>query len=123
VEDAKHPLPGHVYYSREDRSAWSFVGLWQHPSHRDYHVNWSGQYAIVQVYGNFTNELRFIDLSKWDELFELAWEPLRRCKFCGFNRMRPCETRQTCANLTDYRPEPDEPADEDHAHLAQATPQ
>ncbi len=106
---AEHPLPGHVYYGRADRSTWSFVGLWKHPEHRAYHVNWSGEYAIVQAYGNFKTELRFIDLSKWGELFEVAWEPLTVCKFCGFSRMRPCLTRQTCANLTDYRLEPDEP--------------
>lgn len=111
--EREHPKLGHVYRSREDGTPWSFVGLWKHPSNRDYHVNWTGEYAIVQVYGNFKNELRFIDLAKWDDLFVVAWEPLKVCKFCGFSRMRPCLTRQTCASLTDCRLEPDEPCEAD----------
>jgi hypothetical protein len=105
---SEHPKDGHVYKSREDGVHWSFVARWKHPSHRDYHVNWSGEYAIIQVYGNFKNELRFVSLAQWDQLFELAWEPATVCKFCGFTRMKPCLVRQTCANLTDYRLEPDD---------------
>ena len=109
----EHPKEGHVYYLKEDRSPWSFVGRWKHPKHQPYHANWNGEYAIVQAYGNFKNELRFILLAEWDDKFELAWEPMRVCQFCGFTRMRPCLKRQTCANLTDYRLEPDEPSEHD----------
>src|SRR4051812_5832726 len=101
--DGCHPKDGHVYWLREDRTAWAYVGPWKHPRHQPYHVNWTGEYAIMQVSGNFTNDMRLIELTKFDELFELAWEPMRVCKFCGFTRMRPCEKRQTCASLTDYR--------------------
>lgn len=108
------PLDGHVYRLRSDGSVWSFEGLWSHPKHQPYHVNWSGEFAIVQVYGNFKNELRLIKLEDWAELFELAWEPMRDCKFCGFPRMKPCLTRQFCASRTDAPLEPppsDEPED------------
>ncbi len=117
ANEAEHPKDGHVYRSKEDGSYWSFVGRWKHPSHRPYHVGWNGEYAIVQANGNFKNELQFVLLAEWDDRFELAWEPLKVCQFCGFSRMRPCLTRQTCANLTDYRLEPDEP-DEDPAEAS-----
>lgn len=110
----EHPKPGHVYYSREDRIAWSFIGFWKHPGHRDYHINWTGEYAVIQVSGVLSNPPRVVALADWDNLFELAWEPMQVCKFCGFTRMRPCLTRQPCANLTDYRLEPDDTEDPHH---------
>lgn len=112
---SEHPKDGHVYKSREDGVHWAFVALWKHPRRQDYHVNWTGEYAVVQVYGNFKNELRLVSLVEWDALFDLARAPATVCKFCGFTRMRPCLVRQTCANLTDYRLEPDDVHDDEAA--------
>jgi hypothetical protein len=94
-----------------DKRVWSVEGFWSHPQHRDYHKNWSGEYVIAQEYGNFTNEIRLVKLEDWAGSYSLAWEQMKVCQFCGFTRMAPCKTRQTCPNLTDYRLE-DDAADE-----------
>lgn len=94
-------------YFAGDRTIWSVEGFWSHPQHRDYHKGWSGEYVIAQRYGNFTNEIRMVKLEDWPLFYSLAWEQMKVCKFCGFTRMAPCKTRQTCPNLTDYRLEDD----------------
>ncbi len=111
AERTEQPLAGHVYRQRSDGTVWSFVARWKHPSHQPYHKGWDGEYAIVQEYGNFSNQPRLVLLADWDDQFELAWDPVKVCQFCGFTRMRPCLERQTCANLTDYRLEPEEPGE------------
>jgi len=91
----------HVYKGADGKH-WSVEGFFTHPKHSpkiNYVDGWTGRYVIVQEYGNFRNEIRMIREESFDGLLTLAWEPLKVCKFCGFSRMRPCETRQTCPNL------------------------
>lgn len=104
---AEQPQLRHCYYDAQ-KQVWSVEGFWHHPQHRDYHKDWDGDYVILQAYGNFKNELKFVLLAEFPETYTLAWEPLKVCRFCGFSRMAPCKTRQPCPNLTDYRLEPDD---------------
>jgi len=105
----------HVYREAGNDKAWNVVALWKHPDHRDYHVNWHGRYVVCQEYGVFSNPPRIVYEDDFERDFTLAWEPMRVCQFCGFTRMHPCEKRQTCPSLTDYRLEPDDVHDEDAA--------
>lgn len=105
--DGNGPQLRHVYYDAQ-KKPWSLEGFWRHPQHRPYHLNWTGNYAILQEYGNFKNLIQLVDVDKFDDEFSLAWEPLKVCRFCGFSRMKPCLTRQTCPNLSDYRLDPEE---------------
>lgn len=100
----------HVYYDAQ-KKAWSVEGFWHHPQHRDYHKNWSGDYVILQEYGNFNNPIQMVKAENFDAIFTLAWEPMRVCQFCGFTRMRPCQKRQKCSNLTDHHLEPEDAGD------------
>jgi hypothetical protein len=88
----------HVYYDQY-KTPWSCEGMWTHPQHRDYHLNWSGNYVIMQLYGNFKNEIRMVKVEDFDAQYTPAWEPLIVCKFCGFSRMRPCTVRGNCPSL------------------------
>lgn len=99
-------------YRDAEGKVWSIEGFWHHPQHRDYHNAWSGEYVIIQEYGNFTNEIRMTDLDGFLSRYTLAWEQMKVCQFCGFTRMSPCKVRQTCPNLTDYRLEDDTEYDE-----------
>lgn len=100
------PQIGSTYYDAE-RQLWTVVALWKHPNHRDYHKGWTGEYVIVQQYGNYKNPLALVPLVDWTAKFTLAWEPLKVCRFCGFSRMVPCTKRQPCPSLSDYRIEDD----------------
>lgn len=91
----------HIYYDVDQRP-WSVEGYWHHPQHRPYHRDWSGDYVILQEYGNFKNPIQLVLREEFDSKFKLAWVPLKVCEFCGFSRMKPCVERQTCPNLTDH---------------------
>ena len=91
----------HVYKS-EDGKHWCVEGFFTHPKHYasiNYADGWTGRYAIVQEYGNFSNEIRLVREEDFSGLYTLAWGPLKVCKFCGFSRMVPCETRGVCPSL------------------------
>lgn len=106
-------LIDHVY--KDHAGYWSVVAFFEHPNHQPYHKNWSGNYVIVQEYGNYKNTMRIILAEDFDSLFSLAWEPLKECKFCGFMRMVPCVKRQNCPSLKDHHLEPQETIEEtDH---------
>lgn len=99
-----------VYYDSE-RKPWKCEGFWSHPERQDYHKGWSGKYVVLQEYGNFSNPIQMVKVEDFDSLFTSAWPPLKTCKFCGFSRTMPCQTRQKCANLIDYPLEPNEAAE------------
>lgn len=96
------PAKGEVYKTRDGRH-WAFVSLFKH----DPKTCEPSDYVIVQVYGNYRNEVEIVELEAFPHLYEFAWGPLIECKFCGFRRMAPCATRQACPNLRDYRLEDD----------------
>lgn len=109
------PEPGSHWYDA-DRSIWCVVGSWKSPEHRDYHRDWTGEYVAIRPNGLLSAPPRLVYLPLWPELFTLAWEPMRVCRFCGFTRMAPCKTRQPCPNLSDRSfTEPPEPAGEERA--------
>jgi len=106
---------GVTYKSTVTDGYWKCVGFWSHPEHRDYHKNWTGQYAIMQEYGNYGNPILLAKLEKFEVLYTLAWESMKVCRFCGFSRMAPCTKRQTCPNLTDHMIEPDDTRNDEEA--------
>lgn len=101
----------HVYYDA-DKKPWACVQLWHHPKHRHYHVAWTGDYAIMQEYGNYKDPIQVVPIEEFAWRFSLAWAPMTVCRFCGFTRMSPCQKRQTCPNLSDRHLEPPEPRDD-----------
>ena len=96
------PAKGEVYSDRYGHH-WSFVSMFRHNPKtcppRDY--------VILQIYGNYGNEVEIVELDAFQHLYAFEWGPLIECKFCGFRRMAPCSVRQTCPNLRDYRMEDD----------------
>lgn len=106
------PAKGEVYQDRFGHH-WSFVSLFKH----DPKTCEPRDYVILQIYGNYGNEVEIVELAAFPHLYTFMWGPLIECKFCGFRRMSPCAVRQTCPNLRDYRLEDDialsreEPAD------------
>ena len=106
------PSKGEVYRGIDGRY-WSFVSLFHH----DPKTCEPRDYVIIQIYGNYGNEVEIVELDAFPHLYEFAWGPLLECKFCGFYRMSPCAKRQVCPGLSDYRLEDDialsqeEPAD------------
>lgn len=96
------PANGEVYRNRVG-AHYSFVSLFRH----DPKTCAPRDYIILQVYGNYGNECEIVELAAFPHLYEFAWGPLIKCKFCGFRRMSPCAARQVCPNLTDYRLEDD----------------
>lgn len=111
-EPGNIPAKGEVYRCRFGH-LWSFVALFKH----DPKTCAPRDYVIIQIYGNYGNEVEIVELEAFPHLYIFEWGPLLECKFCGFRRMSPCATRQTCPNLRDYRLEDDialsreEPAD------------
>jgi len=97
------PAKGEVWKHRYNGKHYAFVGYYTHDQRRA-----PRDYLIVQIYGNYGNEVEIIELGAWSHLFEFAWGPLIECKFCGFRRMTVCTQRQTCPNLQDHRLEPDD---------------
>ena len=102
-EPGSIPGKGEVYRDRYGH-LWSFVALFKH----DPKTCVPTDYVIIQIYGNYGNEVEIVELDAFPHLYQFEWGPLIECKFCGFRRMSPCAVRQTCPNLTDYRLEPDE---------------
>lgn len=97
------PNKGEVWKHLYNNKHYAFVSYFTH----DPKTCKPCDYIIVQVYGNYTNEVEIIEIAAWCHLFEFAWGPLIECKFCGFRRMTVCTKRQTCPNLRDYRLEDD----------------
>lgn len=97
------PAKGEVWKHRDNGNHYSFVSMFHH----DPKTCAPFDYVIFQEYGNYGNEMEIVRVEAWPHLFEFAWGPLIECKFCGFRRMAPCATRQTCPNLRDYRLEDD----------------
>lgn len=101
-EPGKLPAKGEVYKGPDGRH-WAFVSMFSH----DPKTCAPSDYVIVQVYGNYGNEVEIVEIEAFPHLYEFAWGPLLECRFCGFRRMAPCAVRQTCPNLRDYRLEDD----------------
>ena len=99
-EHGATPSKGEVYKSADGRH-WSFVTMFRH----DPKTCAPSDYVILQIYGNYGNEVEIVELAAFPHLYEFAWGPLIECKFCGFRRMSPCAVRQACPNLRDYRME------------------
>ena len=111
-EPGSSPAKGEVWKDSANRH-WAFVSMFKH----DPKTCAPRDYVILQIYGNYGNEVQIVELDAFPHLFTFAWGPMMECKFCGFRRMAPCATRQPCPNLRDYRLEDDialsreEPAD------------
>jgi hypothetical protein len=96
------PAKGEVYTDSTGQH-WSFVSMFRH----DPKTCAPRDYVIIQIYGNYGNEVQIVELDAFHHLYAFAWGPLIECKFCGFRRMSPCAVRQTCPNLHYYPLEDD----------------
>lgn len=106
------PNKGDVFKHRYNGRLYSFVALFEHPEKQPYHRSpETMDQIIVQIYGNFSNEMECIPLPAFHHLFDFSFGALKLCRFCGFRRDMPCTERQACPNLIDYRLEPDDTED------------
>lgn len=103
------PEPGSCWTDRAG-TYWRVICAWKNPTHQPYHIGWTGEYVVIQPQAGLLSELpHFVYLPDFAREFTLAWEPSRRCQFCGFVRMAPCKVRQACPNLNDLSfTEPDD---------------
>lgn len=91
------PAKGEVYRELRYGGLWSFVANFRH----DPKTCAPRDYVIMQVNGNYGNEVEIVELAAFPHLYQFEWGPLIECKFCGFRRMSPCAVRQACPNLRD----------------------
>lgn len=96
-EPSDLPAKGEVYRDMRNGALYAFVANFRH----DPKTCAPRDYVILQEYGNYGNEVEIIELAAFPHLFLFEWGPLLECKFCGFRRISPCATRQTCPNLRD----------------------